>query len=85
MKKKREGRTLLQSDFCTHAQHAHIHKPTKSFLNLALLIAFGLAEWCSEWRDHPSAKGLLVQTLMSVIICSAVVSLSTVSEPSSSS
>ena len=43
-------------------KHAHIHKPTKSFLNIALFRAFRLAEQFSEWRDHPSTEVLVVQT-----------------------
>lgn len=84
MKKKREGRTLLQSDFCTHA-HIHIFTTyNKVFLNLSVdgIQACRVVLY-REWRDHPSTKGLLVQTLTSVIICPAVVSLSTVLNPSS--
>lgn len=49
MKKKREWRTLLLSDFCTHA-HAthmyriHIYRNNKVLFNLFVLITFRLAE-----------------------------------------
>lgn len=87
-KKRGENIAAVESFAHMHmrptCKQALIHKSTKYFLNLSLLMAFRLAEWCSERKDHPSTKGLLVQTLMSETICPAVVSLSTVSNPSSS-
>lgn len=85
MKKKREWRTLPLLDFCTYTretctyQCTHIQKPTiKSYLTLYSIQAGRVVY---EWRDHPSTKGLLVQTLMSVIICCPVATLGTESNP----
>lgn len=60
-------------------RRAHIHKPTKHFLNLSLLLAFGLAGQCREQKDHPSTKCLWCKPA-----CNSGVSLSTNSNPSRS-
>ena len=86
--KRERGEHYCSLGFSAHAHETHMHIYTNlqqslfSFFKKSFsLMAFRLAEWWSEWRDHPLTKGLLVHALVSVASCPAVASLSTVSNP----